>query len=138
VATTIRNCENCRHWALIGGVVAFGGGQAGECRAGSPLRGGDGWGRWPLTLATHWCGHYAFPDGYVRELPHAAVPDPERQPRSLFQDTGPEDEVTFRRPYAPCVKCGGVDYRITGARWRCPGCRCAGCGEVESFGPEVE
>lgn len=65
-----RRCETCACWLWTD--VGVGANNTGECRAHAPLgfpsfsanvkpqfaHNVDMWGRWPLTVATDWCGEH--------------------------------------------------------------------------------
>ncbi len=60
----MKTCETCRYWDKITRGVIDPTNPRGLCRVGPPevAKEPASWGRWPLTLATDWCGIHAAPD----------------------------------------------------------------------------
>jgi hypothetical protein len=65
----VTRCETCRFWTATH-KMADTSEVAGACRFDPPEPGpGNGLGRWPFTLAAHWCGKHESRYGEAANMP---------------------------------------------------------------------
>lgn len=65
------NCKSCNWWKFIGATTTLGQ-ELGECRRNAPVLGlsdlrANDEGKWPLTVATDYCGEFERWSDYVHD-----------------------------------------------------------------------